>query len=194
MDTQNQPTIDIEAVVDEHADVLFRYALLRVGKHDIAEDLVQETFLSAYVNRNKYQARANIRTWLIAILRNKITDHYRKSSGQNISTVQDDTIGQFFDKNGHWKSPPIDWNANPSDIADNREFWTVLNNCLKNLSEPAAQAFVLRVIEQIPVEKVCSNLQISNENLWVRLHRARIQLRRCLEVNWFDDGNEETRK
>jgi RNA polymerase sigma-70 factor (ECF subfamily) len=68
---------------------------------------------------------------------------------------------------------------------ENGEFWKVLQDCLKELSEVMAKAFVMRELEGINSEQVCKHLEISQTNLWVRLHRARLQLRRCLEINWF---------
>ena len=188
MESQNQPEIKIEELVDSHGDMLFRYAYARVGRHDIAEDLVQETFIAAHVAVKEFEGRSSVQSWLVGILRHKIVDHHRLAVNKHLQS-DDGLMDDFFDKSGHWKNPPADWKADPAAIMENSEFWTVLKTCLDNLNEPAAQAFVLRVMEELPSEEVCSNLNISDSNLWVRLHRARIQMRRCLEVNWFTESD-----
>src|SRR4051812_6063295 len=64
--------------VDEHGDCLYRYALARVRKPDVAQDLVQETFLSAIRSYAKFAGQSSIRSWLCGILKHKICDYYRK--------------------------------------------------------------------------------------------------------------------
>src|SRR5436190_9437225 len=71
-------TIDPERWVDEHGDCLYRYALLRVRKPEIAEDLVQETLLVAVRTHARFAGRSTERSWLCGILKNKICDHFRK--------------------------------------------------------------------------------------------------------------------
>ena len=194
MDSQKEPGLNIEQLVDQHGDMLFRYAYTRVGHHDIAEDLVQETFIAAYTARDEFSGRSSVQSWLVGILRHKIVDHHRSSARQNSNQADDSWQSDFFDKSGHWINPPVDWKSDPSAVMETDEFWLVLKHCLDNLAEPAAQAFVLRVMEELSAKDVCSDLNISDSNLWVRLHRARIQLRQCLEVNWFVDAGEGAEK
>src|SRR5882672_4854524 len=66
------------AWVGEHGDCLYRYALARVRKPEVAEDLVQETFLAAVRGYEKFGGRSSERSWLVGILKNKIVDHFRK--------------------------------------------------------------------------------------------------------------------
>src|SRR5215469_9072658 len=70
--------IDAERWVDDHGDVLYRYALERVRKPDIAQDLVQETFLAAVRTQERFRGGSTVRSWLCGILKHKICDHYRK--------------------------------------------------------------------------------------------------------------------
>ncbi|HZI32614.1 MAG TPA: sigma factor, partial [Candidatus Binatia bacterium] len=73
-----RPQLNAEEWVASHGDYLFRHALARTGIQEVAEDLVQETFLAAWKSASRYAARASERTWLLSILRNKIADHYRR--------------------------------------------------------------------------------------------------------------------
>ena len=174
--------------VDEHGDALFNYALLRVRERATAEDLVQETFLAAVKSKNKFQGGSEVRTWLIGILRHKIGDHFRKS-GRGVPVDSPDdadpVVDGWFDKKGHWLKPPRTWDVNPAELAERQEFWLVLQGCMEALPGRAAEAFSLRVVNDIAAEQVCRVLGITATNLWVLLHRARARLRACLEEKWF---------
>ena len=66
--------------MSEHADYLYAYAISRISDEEQARDLVQETFLAALEKVDKFEGKSSERTWLTAILRNKIIDVYRKKS------------------------------------------------------------------------------------------------------------------
>ncbi len=177
---------NIDELVDRHAEVLYSYALMRVHETGLAEDMVQDTLLAALQNWEKFAGDSSERTWLIGILRHKILDFFRQHRDRE--QVNDETWRtEYFDKKRHWKDKAtmMDWEVNPSTLAEKKEFWHVLHGCLKELSQVMAKAFVMRELEGMSSEQVCKLLEISQTNLWVRLHRARLQLRRCLELNWF---------
>ena len=174
----------LEQLVDQHAEALFLYALMRVGKQDIAEDLVQDTLLAALKSWESFSGKSSEKTWLIGILRHKIADYYRSIRIRKDTDVEKWRT-DYFDRHKHWNVKPVDWQEPPDDILENREFWQVFYKCLHKLSQLMAQAFVLRELEGLNPEEICKHLDISETNLWVRLHRARLQLRQCLEFNWF---------
>jgi RNA polymerase sigma-70 factor (ECF subfamily) len=174
----------VDELVSRHAEALYSYALMRVREKGLAEDMVQETLLAALQSWENFAGDSSERTWLIGILRHKILDFFR----QHLDREQADDEAwraEYFDKKRHWKDKMVDWKANPAALAENNEFWKVLSDCLKELSRVMAKAFVMRELEGMSSEQVCKHLEISQTNLWVRLHRARLQLRRCLELNWF---------
>jgi RNA polymerase sigma-70 factor (ECF subfamily) len=175
---------NIDRLVHQHAETLYFYALTRVGKQDLAEDIVQDTLLAALQSWKSFAGDSSERTWLIGILRHKILDFFRQHRSQE-SVGDESWQNEYFDKARHWKDKMVNWNANPEVLVENIEFRKVLQDCLKELSKVMAQAFVMREMEGISSEEVCKHLEISQTNLWVRLHRARLQLRRCLELNWF---------
>ena len=177
-----------ESWVDEHADALYRYAVLRVRHRAVAEDLVQETFLAAVKSNATFQGGSRRRTWLVGILRHKISDHFRAIRGQTAVTndeESDDLVNRMFDAKGRWRNPPQSWSVNPEEIAQRKEFWLVLRSCVDSLPTKAGEAFALRVIEDTDADEVCKAMEISSTNLWVLLHRARSRLRACLEMHWF---------
>lgn len=181
-----------EKWVETHGDALFRFALMRVKDQEIAEDLVQETLLAALKGREAFSGKSSERTWLIGILKHKIADHFRKSSRE--LAVEDPQLyadtEDLFDKSGHWKVAPRDWGGSPAKALENKDFWATLGNCLEDLPDRLRQVFTLREIDGIDGPRICKVLSISSTNLWVILHRARIQLRRCLEINWFGGEKE----
>lgn len=171
-------TLDPEVWVEQHGDYLFRYALFRLRDPDLAESLVQETFLAALHSQEKFAGRSSERTWLVGILKHKIIDYFRRSS-------REQSEEEFFNERGYWKVEPEEWRLDPSAVIENQEFWRALTHCVSELSPRLANAFLLREVDGLSSEEVCKTLNISAPNLWVMLHRARLHLRQCLEKHWF---------
>jgi len=177
--------------VDEHGDFLYRYAYLRVNNKGLAEDLVQDTFLSALKSFGSFGQRSSIRTWLVSILHNKIIDHYRKAIRRKDVETEPNPETDFYEAGpmaGRWKEDrtPAEWNIHPEHAFRQNEFMRILHLCLDLLPERVSAVFILREMEGQPGEDICKELDLSTSNLWVILHRARNQLRRCLERNWFE--------
>lgn len=180
-----------EAWVDEHGDVLFRYALWRVRDRHVAEDLVQETFLAALRSSQSFRGESSERTWLIGILRHKVVDHQRKDGRESPLAELADSDSELdaqFGKRGGWKTRPGDWRVDPEALLERAEFWAVFDDCLEALPPRLAEAFSLRVMAEVETDEVCKVLGITSTNIWVILHRARGRLRACLEANWFLRG------
>ena len=186
--------IDPAAWVDDHGDYLFRYALVRLRDEVRAEDVVQETLLAALQHLSAYGGRATERTWLTGILKHKIVDQIRKSCKEVPFEPSDTDLSEFdplFDRSdefkGHWSdtlSPRI-WNRSPEDAVQQDEFFGVLQRCMGKLPERVAHVFTLREMNELDTEEICSMLELSTSNFWVMMHRARMSLRRCIEINWF---------
>jgi RNA polymerase sigma-70 factor (TIGR02943 family) len=174
--------------VDEHGDYLFRFALSRLRRREAAEDLVQETFLAALRARERFAGASSERTWLVGILKRKIVDHLRRTGREQPAgdlAAVDRWADGLFDERGHWRKKPGKWPADPSAALEKTEFWSIFSRCLGKLPERLANAFVLREVEELDSHEVCKVLGVSANNLWVMLHRARLGLWRCLEINWF---------
>jgi RNA polymerase sigma-70 factor (ECF subfamily) len=182
---------DADTWLDDHGDVLYRYARSRVGKTDLAEDLVQETFVSALQSRGRFAGRSTVRTWLLSILRRKIVDHYRRLEESPASRFDScDRAGRirlrFFSARGVWRKMLGSWKS-PDKALEDREFWQVLDDCLSRLPQHFSAVFVLREFEGLEVKELLRTLAVSESNLRVRLHRARLLLRECLERHWFGE-------
>lgn len=187
---------DPERWVDDHGDYLFKYALLRLRDESKAEDAVQETFLAALKGGKSFAGRSAEKTWLVGILKNKISDYFRKASREtpftDLEFFQDEERDGFAQEGilkGSWNpdSTPADWSPNPGANLDNEAFWKAFRDCAARLPKNINLAFCLREIDDTDSREVCRILNISEANLWVMLHRARMALRKCLETNWFNE-------
>jgi RNA polymerase sigma-70 factor (ECF subfamily) len=180
--------------LDDHGDYLFRYALVRLQDRELAEDLVQETFVAALQAWEGFQARSSVRTWLVGILKHKIIDHFRKSNRElpisDPPTSEDHDVA-LFDKKEKWMDPPLTWASDPRTALEQKEFWMIFLRCLTELPRRLAQVFALRELEGLKSEEICNLIKISTTNLAVMMYRARLQLRRCLEHRWFVQKTEE---
>ncbi len=187
------PALDPERWPEAHGDLLFAFALARVRERTTAQDLVQETFLAALKARSSFAGRSTERAWLFGILRNKLTDYYRRQS-REVPLADPETLehdeGQFFQGGGLGKDgwirsqAPRRW-ASPDESLAQKEFQGVFHRCLSRLPDRVAQVFLLREVDDVSSEQICKDLNLSPNNLWVILHRARLALRRCLELHWF---------
>lgn len=176
-----------ETWVDEYGDILFRYALGRVRNEETAQELVQETLLAALRAQKNFQGKSSLKTWLISILKHKILDHFRKNVRElqlNVN-ADDDPFEALFDEKGMWKEPIASWELDPERAFEQKEFVKTLYDCIGKLRKNMAAVFVLREMENMKTGEICKELGITSSNLWVLLYRARMQLRKCLEVNWF---------
>jgi RNA polymerase sigma-70 factor (ECF subfamily) len=174
--------------VQEHGDLLFRYALVRVRDRAAAEEVVQETFLAALKGREQFKGRASERTWLVGILKHKLMDYFRKSSRE--SPVSDlissgESAEDFFDRSGKWKAEPGAWGDDPANVLEKKEFWNTFKECMGGLPGRLADVFSLREFEGLGSEEIRNLMNLSATNLNVLLYRARTRLARCLDTNWF---------
>jgi len=184
---------DPERWVELHGDYLFKYALIRLRDPAKAEDAVQETFLAALKGGKSFQGKSAEKSWLVGVLKNKIYDFYRKSSREtpftDLEFFSDEESDRFVPdglfKDG-WihKLGPLEWNNDDSTL-DREEFWKMFHDCSNKLPKNVAAVFNLREVDGVESKEICNLLSISESNLWVMLHRARMALRRCLETNWF---------
>lgn len=170
--------------LDQYGDALYGYALDRLRRPNEAEDAVQETLLAALKARKTFEGRCEPGTWLLAILKRKLADRFRAAARAPVSIDADD-LDAWFDSYGKWRKEPARWH-DPAAAAERSDFWSVVRRCLGRLPARMADAFTLRTLDERPPADVCRELAISHGNLWVLLHRARLQLVRCLELHWFD--------
>jgi len=177
-----------------HRPYLCRYAFSRLRHKGAAEDVVQETLLAAVEGQARFRGESAPLTWLTGILKHKIVDWQRREA-RNPSRVtapsRIDMDGDFvetpdalFDSEGRWVNPPSAW-PNPEQSFENRQFWEMFESCLADIPPASARAFYLREIQGMETREICAELDISESNCWVMLHRARMSLRQKIEERWF---------
>src|SRR5207247_636242 len=182
---------DPERWVELYGDYLFKYALMRLRDVAKAEDAVQETFLAAF------QGRSAEKSWLVGILKNKVCDDYRKASRESSFTDMEfysDEESNRFIPDGMFKDGwihelgPQEWSS-PGAGLDSEVFWKTFHDFSSKLPKNVAVVFNFREVDGVESKEICALLNISENNLWVMLHPARMALRRCLETNWFAKQN-----
>lgn len=187
---KKEKTTNSIAHLEVHADYLFSYAMLKLKDKALAEDLVQDTLVSALAASDEYTAQASVRTWLTTILKNRMIDHWRRQ-GREIAVsdlMGDDESGDstddFFDKAGRWFEMPKAY-PDPDAAMMSKQFWSIFEQCLSRLKPQQAEVFLAREVHGMSHEEIRVSFALSESNAWVLMHRARIALGKCLDMNWM---------
>lgn len=186
------PAGDISGELEKHRTYLMRVALLQLRDENLAEDVVQETMVSALATKT-FSGASTLRTWLTAILKHKIIDAIRRR--QKLAEVPEsslrpegdsdlDDFDSPFDEQGGWLAKPADW-GDPEEALNQRQFMDTLDGCMKHLSPKLARVFVMREYMELEVEEISRELDITPANIYVILFRARAGLRQCMENKWL---------
>lgn len=168
---------------------LVAFAKLHLKEEADAEDAVQETLTAAWLKLKDFRGDSKFETWVFGILRRKLIDAYRKHSRIKTFSYDENALPDtenFFDHKEHWAedAKPTIW-KDPNHHIEHDQFWQVFDICVYNLPEQAARVYTLRELIGVDTNEICDSLQISEQNCWTILHRARLKLRSCLERGWF---------
>jgi RNA polymerase sigma-70 factor (TIGR02943 family) len=185
-----------EKWIDSYADYLYSFAYNRFSDEETAKDLVQETFLSALKAREGFKGEASEKTWLVSILKRKIIDLYRKNATHPQQSFEESeqykiAYSHYFTESGFIKgewnktTAPKPWNVSEKNSIEQKEFKHILAQCLGKLPKVWSSVFALKYLEEEESENICKELEITSSNYWVIMHRAKLQMRECLEKNWI---------
>lgn len=176
--------------VSELRTYLLKFARLQLRNEAWAEDAVSETVLAALAKPQSFSQRSQLKSWLVGILKHKIVDALRLH-GREVSTSPSDTEDEgdllealSFTADGHFAQAPADW-GDPEQSLGSRQFFEVLEACANKLPAMQGRLFLMREWLELSSEDICKELRLTPTNLYVQLHRARLRLRECLELNWF---------
>ena len=171
---------------------MIKFAFLQLSSLPQAEDVVQEALTSAFQNLDSFKGRAAFKTWVFAILKNKIIDVVRqKSRLVAMSELFKDeeselSVDELFDASGHWHKyeAPQAWQS-PEEMMEQSDFWIIFEACLDHLPAKYAQVFMMREVVELSSNEICSKLELSISNFNVLMYRSRTRLRECLENKWL---------
>lgn len=174
---------------------MIKFATLQLSNSHAAEDAVQEALMGALKNAKSFAGRAALKTWVFAILRNKIADTLRQkmrmvdASSLLREEEEGEDFSELFDHRGHWQADerPASWGS-PQDALHQNQFWKVFEICLEGLPGNQARVFMMKEFIELETAEICTTVGITTTNLNVMLHRSRLRLRECLENKWFVKG------
>lgn len=174
---------------------MLRFATLQLSDANLAEDAVQEALIGAFKSANRFGGRAALKTWVFAILKNKIADVLRQRQRLHEADLmlhaheEGEDFRELFDARGFWQADerPAAW-GDPDQAVHSAQFWRVFETCLDHLPNQQARVFMMREFIELETPEICEAIGITVSNLNVMLHRARLRLRECLENNWFAPG------
>jgi len=172
---------------------MVRFAQLQLRDPAGAEDAVQEALAAALSGQGRFSGQAALKTWVFAILKNKIVDTLRLR--QRMATItplvaddkdEEDDFAVLFNTRGHWRAEdrPHAW-GDPETTLAQQQFWAVFEACLTRLPDSVARVFMMREFLDFDTPGICQELAITTSHCHVILHRARMRLRLCLEQRWF---------
>lgn len=179
--------------LERYGDALYSYAWTRLRDRSAAEDLVQQTFLEAFKSRAQFEGEVSEKGWLFTIHRHNLIDLLRRKTvitpGTERIEATDNLLAAFEDsglRRGKWKSEfePIEFRSPDTELVE-VEFWKIFHRCVSKLPAKIARVVLLRELDNLSAEEICSIAGISQSNFWVMCHRARIALQLCLKREWF---------
>lgn len=181
----------LENWVNQFSDELFSWALYKTSSKETAEDLVQETFLAAFHKIDTFQGKSQPKTWLFSILNNKVIDYYRlsaKTTKQTFSISENsgyELSDGLFNENENWRSNAINsiWDQD-EELLDNPEFNNVMQGCMEDLPQKWKFAVTSKYLTDKNADEICQELEITTSNYWQITHRAKLLLKKCLEMKW----------
>lgn len=184
--------IVLENWVHQFSDELFSWALYKTSSKETAEDLVQETFLAAFHKIDTFQGKSQPKTWLFSILNNKVIDYYRLSAKTTKKTFSISENSGYelsdglFNETENWKNNDINpiWDQE-EELLDNPEFNIIMQDCMDDLPQKWKFAVTSKYLTDKNADEICQELEITVSNYWQIVHRAKLLLKKCLEMKWL---------
>lgn len=181
----------LEQWVNQFSDELYSWAFFKTSSKEVAEDLVQDTFMAAFHKIDTFQGKSQPKTWLFSILNNKVIDYYRlsaRTTKKNFNLTENsgyELSDGLFNSYGCWKSNDINaaWDQD-QELLDNPEFNSIMENCMDDLPQKWKLAVTSKYLSDKKTETICQELEITTSNYWQIAHRSKLLLKKCLELKW----------
>ncbi len=183
-----------DELVTRHHSALIRMAMGYVADREVAEEVVQDTWMAVIEGLDRFEGRSTLRTWIFGIMIHKAKDrgvrekrHTTFSSFGSIDEDGEETIDpsrfhQSGEWAGHWAFPPQPWDdQTPEKLLASQQAVTAMNKAIDALPATLKEVLILRDVEGVKAKEVCELMKITETNLYVRLHRARERVRQAVE-------------
>jgi len=184
-----------DELVNKHHGALIRMAMGHVGDREVAEEVVQDTWMAVIQNLDRFEGRSSIRTWIFGILIHKAKDRgvrekrhttfsaFESYDDDNEEAVDPSRFHQSGEWAGHWAFPPQPWDdQTPEKLLASQQAVNAMNKAIEALPATLKEVLILRDVEGVEAKEVCELLKITETNLYVRLHRARERVRAAVET------------
>ena len=165
-----------EKLVKRYDRNVFRIANHITHSREDAEDVVQEAFLKAYSNLEKFQEQSKFYTWLVRIAVNEALMKLRKRRPERFVSLDEDVKTE----DDSLPREVADWSPNPEQLYNQEELRDILSRTIQGLPPTFRTVFVLRDVEGLSTEETAEALELSVPAVKSRLLRARLQLRERL--------------
>ena len=183
-----------DKLVTQHHSALIRVAMGYVADTEVAEEVVQDTWLAVIEGLDRFEGRSSLRTWICGILIHKAKDrgvrekrHTTFSAFESFDDDNDEAVdpSRFQETGewaGHWAFPPQPWDhQTPEKLLASRQAVGAMQRAMEALPPTLREVLILRDVEGVEAKEVCEMLKITETNLYVRLHRARERVRVAVE-------------
>jgi RNA polymerase sigma-70 factor, ECF subfamily len=186
-----------EELIDRYQSPMLSLAQRYVRSRAVAQEVVQDTWLSVLKGIDRFEGRSSVKTWLFRILINQAKSRgVRESRSMPFSALEGDSSEpavepeRFLDQGherwpGHWAAYPSSWSDIPEQRLLSKETLACVSDAIERLPERQRIVVSLRDVEGWSAEEVCATLEISDANQRILLHRGRSKIRRELE-RYFD--------
>ncbi|MGE0644064.1 MAG: RNA polymerase sigma factor [Nitrospira sp.] len=183
-----------DELVNKHHGSLIRMAMGYVGDHEVAEEVVQDTWMAVIEGLGRFEGRSSLRTWIFGIMIHKAKDrgvrekrHVTFSAFDSNGEEHDEAVdpARFHQSGewvGHWAVPPQPWDERtPEQLLASRQAVRAMERAIDALPQTLKDVLILRDVEGVDAREACEILKITETNLYVRLHRARERVRVAVE-------------
>jgi RNA polymerase sigma-70 factor (ECF subfamily) len=169
-----------EALTNRYEQRVYSLALRMLRQEQDAEDVTQQTFLSALEHLSGFQGESSFSTWLLRIATHAALKVIRKRKGLDTVSIEEATEGTNDSDAIPHPEYIADWRQSPEELVHKNEIKRLLDEALGHLDEKHRMVFLLRDVEGLSVKETAEALCLSESNTKVRLLRARLQLRELL--------------
>ena len=184
-----------DELANQHHSALIRMAMGYVADREVAEEVVQDTWMAVINSLNRFEGRSSLRTWVCGILIHKAKDRgvrekrhttfsaFESYDDDNDEAVDPSRFQQSGEWAGHWAFPPQPWDdRTPEKLLASQQAVNAMQRAIEALPATLKDVLILRDVEGVEAKEACEMLNITETNLYVRLHRARERVRQAVET------------